>query len=130
LLHSGQSDFWWEEELKIQHLPASSFLLLGRLLPLFFVPSLSAAASFTQVVDAIVGWIRKNMDAGAGRCLESHICCSFGLGKSKGSRKGCRVPFKHKLANLFVDELGDKLLNPGEVVVDRLAGVRAVVEVA
>jgi hypothetical protein len=36
----------------------------------------------------------------------------------------------HKLAHLLVDELGDKLLNQGEVVVDLLAGVRSVVEVA
>jgi hypothetical protein len=45
-------------------------------------------------------------------------------------KKGCRVPFKHKLANLLIDELGDKLLDQGEVVVDLLAGVRAVVEIA
>jgi hypothetical protein len=64
-----------------------------------------------------------------GRCLESHICGCFGLGKSKGSREGCRVPFEHKLANLLVDELRNKLLNQGKVVVDLLAGVRAVVEV-
>jgi hypothetical protein len=70
------------------------------------------------------------MDAGTGRCLESHICGSFGPGKSKGSREGCRVPFKHKLANLLVDELRNKLLNQGEVEVNLLAGVCAVVEVA
>jgi hypothetical protein len=71
------------------------------------------------------------MDAGTGRCLESHICGCFGLGKSKGSRKGCRVPFEHKLelANLLVDELRNKLLNQGKVVVDLLTRVRAVVEV-
>jgi hypothetical protein len=69
------------------------------------------------------------MDACTGRCLESHICCCFGLGKIKGSCEGCRVPFKHELANLLVDELHNKLFNQGKVVVDLLAGVRAVVEV-
>jgi hypothetical protein len=70
------------------------------------------------------------MEAGAGSGLESYVCCSFGLGKSKVSCKGCRVPFKHKLANLLVDELGNKFLNQGYVVVELLDGVRAVVEVA
>jgi hypothetical protein len=93
-------------------------------------PSSSAAASSTRVVDTIVGRIRKSMDAGAGSCLESHVCCSFGLGKSKGSCKGCRVPFKHEFADLLVDELGNKLLDQGEVVVDLLTRVRTVVEVA
>jgi hypothetical protein len=69
------------------------------------------------------------MDAGARRCLESHVCGGFGLGKSKGSCEGCRVPFKHELAHLLVDELSNKLFNQGMVVVDLLAGVRAVVEV-
>jgi hypothetical protein len=38
-------------------------------------------------------------------------------------------PFKHKLANLLVDELRNKLINQGKVVVNLLAGVRAVVDV-
>jgi hypothetical protein len=69
------------------------------------------------------------MDAGARRGLESHVCGVFGLGKSKGSCKGCRIPFKNDLAHLLVDELCNKLFNQGKVVVDLLAGVRAVVEV-
>jgi hypothetical protein len=107
-----------------------SFPPLGAAAAALAAPSSSAAASFTRVIDAIVGRIRESKDAGTGCCLESHICGSFGLGKSMGSREGCRVSFKHKLANLLVDELRNKLLNQGEVVVDLLARVRAVVEVA
>jgi hypothetical protein len=70
------------------------------------------------------------MYASARRGLESHVRGSFGLGKSKGSCKGCRVSFKHELAHLLFDELRNKLFNQGKVVVDLLAGVRAVVEVA
>jgi hypothetical protein len=70
------------------------------------------------------------MDAGARRGLESHVRGGLGLGKSNGSSKSYRVPFKHKLAHLLVDELSNKLFNHGKVVVDLFAGVRAVVEVA
>jgi hypothetical protein len=69
------------------------------------------------------------MDAGARRGLESHVGGGLGLGKSKGSTKSCRVPFKHKLAHLLVDELSNKLFNQGKVVVDLFAGIGAVVEV-
>jgi hypothetical protein len=69
------------------------------------------------------------MDAGARSCLESHVCVGFGLVKSKGSCEGSRVPFKQELAHLLVDELRNKLFHQGKVVVDLLAGVRAVVEV-
>jgi hypothetical protein len=70
------------------------------------------------------------MDAGARRGLESHVGGGFGLGKSKGSSKSCRLPFKHKLAHLLVDKLSNELFNQGKVVVDLFARVRAVVEVA
>jgi hypothetical protein len=70
------------------------------------------------------------MDAGARRGLESYVGGCFGLGKSKGTSKSCRVPFKHKLAHLLVDELSNELFNQGNVVVNLFAGVRAVVEVA
>jgi hypothetical protein len=70
------------------------------------------------------------VDVNAGRGFECHVGGSLGLGKSKGRGKPCRVPLKHKLAHLLIDELGNELLDQGKFVVDLFAGIRAVVEVS
>jgi hypothetical protein len=90
----------------------------------------SAAASTTVVVDAIFQWLCQGMDATARRGLEHYIGCRFGLGKTEGLRKRCRVPYKHKLAYIPVDELSPKLLNQEMVVIELLAGLRTAIEVA
>jgi hypothetical protein len=70
------------------------------------------------------------MDASARSGFERHVGGGLSLGKSEGCSKSCRVPFKHELAHLVVDELGNKLFNQGKVVVNFFTGIRAVVEVA
>jgi hypothetical protein len=70
------------------------------------------------------------MNVSARSGFERHVGGGLSLGKSKGCSKSCRIPFKHKLAHLLVDELGNKLFNQGKVVVDFFARIRAVVEVA
>jgi hypothetical protein len=62
------------------------------------------------------------MDAGARRGLKCHIDGGFGLGKSKGSSKSCRVPFKHKLAHLLVDELSNEISIRGRLLSTSLPG--------
>jgi hypothetical protein len=70
------------------------------------------------------------VDVGARCGLECHVGGGFGLGKGEGRGERRRVPFEHKLAHLLIDELGDKLLDQGEVVVDFFAWIRTVVEVS
>jgi hypothetical protein len=70
------------------------------------------------------------VDVNARPGFERHVSGGLGLGKSEGRSKRRRVPLKHKLAHLLIDELGNELLDQGKVVVDLFAGIRAVVEVS
>jgi hypothetical protein len=69
------------------------------------------------------------VDVNAGHGFERHVGGGLSLGKSEGCGKSCRVPFKHELAHLLVDELVKELLDQGKVVVDFFARIRTVVEV-
>jgi hypothetical protein len=66
------------------------------------------------------------VDVSVRRGFERHVGGGLGLGKGEGRGERRRVPFKHELAYLLIDELGKKLLGQGEVVVDLFAWVRAV----
>jgi hypothetical protein len=70
------------------------------------------------------------VDVNARRGFERHVGGGLGLGKSEGRGERRRVPLKHKLAHLLIDELGNELLDQGKVVVNLFAGICAVVDVS
>jgi hypothetical protein len=95
--------------------------------------SAATSSSSSGVINSVVGHCCQGIyevDVGARHGFERHVRGGFGLGKGEGRGESWRVPFKHELAHLFIDELGDELLDQGEVVVDLFAGIRAVVEVS